>query len=136
MGLFEDFFLNFGREEDRFTSMVNNATFNPFNITCDSNYQNPQPLPNMESIFAKELNDLSNQLKVWNRDKREVQMMVKGYVFNLVESYYKNAGYVPKNALDQILEQVYNAMKQTGFRSAFSSLEDFKYHNYYGFLNR
>jgi hypothetical protein len=136
MGIFEDFFLDFGREGDRFTNMVNNATFNPFNITCDSRYQNTQPLPNMVSLFAKELNDLCHRLNVLNFGRQKIQMMVKGYVFNLVESYYKNAGYVPKNALDQILEQVYDAMQQTDFKSAFSSLDDFKYHNYYGFLNR
>jgi hypothetical protein len=68
--------------------------------------------------------------------QKNLVQMASGYVFNLVESYYNNAGYVPKNSLDQILDQVYKAMQQTGFKSAFSSLDDFKYYNYYGFLNR
>lgn len=61
--------------------------------------------------------------------------MIKGYAFNLVESYYNNAGYVPKNAIDQILEQVYAALLETNFKDEFKTLDDFKYECYYGFLN-
>jgi len=62
--------------------------------------------------------------------------MAGGYAFNLVESYYKNAGYVPKTSLDQILEQVFDAMQRTGFKNAFATLDDFKYNCYYGYLNK
>ena len=121
---------------DRYTNMVNNATFNPFKITCDPRYQNSQNLPNLQATFSKELNDLYQKLGTANINRQILVQMSTGYVFNLVESYYNNAGYVPKNSLDQILEQVYNAMQHTGFISAFSSLDDFKYNCYYGFLNR
>lgn len=122
--------------DDRFTQMVNNASFNPFKITCNPRLQNTQSVPNLVSVFTKELNDLYRILNgSGEATHKNLVQMASGYVFNLVESYYDNAGYVPKNSLDQIIEQVYNAMQQSGFRNAFPSLDDFKYYNYYGFLN-
>lgn len=122
--------------EDRYTKMIKNASINPFNITCDPNLQNRQALPNLTSVFEKELNNLYNKLSVMdNISKDMLVQMSSGYAFNLVESYYNNAGYVPKNSLDQILEQVYKAMQRTGFRTAFASIDDFKYYCYYGYLN-
>lgn len=122
--------------EDKYTRMIRNAHINPFNITCDPNLQNQQALPNLTSVFEKELNNLYGKLgAMGNVPKEMLVQMASGYTFNLVESYYNNAGYVPKNSLDQILEQVYQAMLQTGFRTAFASLDDFKYNCYYGYLN-
>ena len=122
--------------EDRYTKMIKNASINPFNITCDPNLQNQQNLPNLTSVFEQELNNLYSKLEsMGNVPKEMLVQMASGYAFNLVESYYNNAGYVPKNSLDQILEQVYKAMQQTGFRTAFGSFDDFKYNCYYGYLN-
>ena len=122
--------------EDRYTKMIKNASINPFNITCDPNLQNQQNLPNLTSVFEQELNNLYSKLEsMGNVPKEMLVQMASGYAFNLVESYYNNAGYVPKNSLDQILEQVYKAMQQTGFRTAFGSYDDFKYNCYYGYLN-
>lgn len=125
--------------EDRYTKMIRNASINPFNITCDLNLQNQQSLPNLISVFEKELNDVYSKLSVSFSggivSKDVLVRMSSGYAFNLVESYYNNAGYVPKNSLDQILEQVYKAMQRTGFRTAFASFDDFKYNCYYGYLN-
>lgn len=123
--------------EDKYTKMVKNATFNPFKITCDPRLQNSQPVPNIKSVLANELSNLYSKLSSDGQaSKKNLVSMASGYAFNLVESYYNNAGYVPKNSLDQIIEQVYQAMQQTGFRSAFDTLDDFKYNCYYGYLNR
>ena len=122
---------------DRYTEMVKNATFNPFNITCDPHLQNAQKVPNIRSVIEKELSDVYSKLSFMGQTSQEnLVRMARGYAFNLVESYYKNAGYVPKNSLDQILEQVYLAMQRTGFKNAFSSQDDFMYKCYYSFLNR
>lgn len=120
--------------DDRYTKMVINATFNPFNITCEEHLQATINLPdNFKEVFTKELNEI--YLKISHVQGFNKKDIVKGYAFNLVESYYNNAGYVPKNALDQILEQVYGAILKTNFREEFETLDDFKYECYYAFLN-
>lgn len=122
---------------DKYAMMVKNATFNPFKITCEPRLQNAQQVPNLRDVFAKELKDLYERLvEVGRADRENLISMAGGYAFTLVESYYKNAGYVPKTSLDQILEQVYDAMQQSGFKTAFPTLDDYKYNCYYGFLNR
>lgn len=123
--------------EDRYAQMVKSATFNPFKITCEPHLQNTQQVPNLRDVFAKELGELYAKLNAMGEaSQKNLISMASGYAFNLVESYYNNAGYVPKNSLDQILEQVFEAMQKTGFRTAFSNLDDFKYNCYYGYLNR
>ena len=129
--------LHQGTIEDKYTDMVKNAAFNPFKITCDPHLQNAQKVPNIISVLEKELSEVYSKLSSMGQTSQEnLVRMAKGYAFNLVESYYKNAGYVPKNSLDQILEQVYLAMRRTGFKNAFSSQDDFMYKCYYSFLNR
>lgn len=124
-------------KEDRFAQMVRAASFNPFNITCDPGMQNTTHVPDIRTVMINELNNLYDRLSMTGlqNDKETSLTIVKGYAFNLVEQYYNNAGYVPKNSLDEILEQTYDAMKRTGFRNAFATLDDFKYHLYYGFLH-
>lgn len=122
--------------EDRFTKMIKSSSYNPFNISCDPQLQNRQNLPNLRETFERELNNLyrkANQLG--DVSQKTLIQLARGYAFSLVESYYNNAGYVPKNSLDQILEQVFDAMQNTGFSRAFATEEDFKYNCYYGFLN-
>lgn len=120
--------------EDRYTKMVKEATFNPFNITCDPKLQNNTNVPDLRVVFSRELDNLGS--KVANVQGYNLKDLVAGYAFNLVESYYNNAGYVPKNSLDQILEQVYDALKTTRLKSVFSTLDDLKYHCYYGYLHQ
>ncbi len=126
------------RTDDRFSKMVKNATFNPFNITCDPRFENRNKLPDLRDVFTRELTNTYNRLVDFNEANniKALTSMVTGYTFNLVESYYNNAGYVPKNTLDEILEQVYDAIQQTGFKALRWSLDDFKYNCYYGYLNR
>ncbi len=127
-----------GQEDDRYSRMVKNATFNPFNITCDPNLENKNEMPDFRAVFTNELTNTYNRLVAFNEanNRETLTSMITGYTFNLVESYYKNAGYVPKNTLDKILEQVYDAIQQTGFRVLNWTLDDFKYNCYYGYLNK
>ena len=123
--------------DDRYSVMVKNATFNPFNITCDPRFQNENKMPDYRAVFTRELKNSYNRLVSFNEsnNQKALTSMVTGYTFNLVKSYYNNAGYVPKNTLDELLEQVYDAIQQTGFRALGWSLDDFKYNCYYGYLN-
>lgn len=122
-----------GGENDRYATMINQSTFNPFNLTTNPALQNPTKLPNFLPVFMKELSSmLSNDIL---RGVQSEQDIVKGYVFNLVESYYKNAGYVPKNTLDEILSDVYTALERIRKESIFPTEDNFKYQMYYCFLN-
>ena len=62
MGLFDLFSKNSVNKEDinedRFSKMIKNASFNPFKITCEPSLQNTRTLPDLRSTFIRELNDL------------------------------------------------------------------------------
>lgn len=122
-----------GGENDRYATMINQSTFNPFNLTTNPALQNPNKLPNFLPVFMKELSSMLNNDIL--RGVQSEQDIVKGYVFNLVESYYKNAGYVPKNTLDEILSDVYTALERIRKESIFPIEDNFKYQMYYCFLN-
>lgn len=122
-----------GGENDRYATMINQSAFNPFNLTTNPALQNPNKLPNFLPVFAKELSSTLNNSVL--RGIQSEQEIVKGYVFNLIESYYNNAGYVPKNTLDEILSEVYKALESIGKESVFPSKDNFKYQMYDCFLN-
>ena len=119
--------------KDRYSVMVETTSFNPFNITTETRLQNPNRLPNLRPVFVKELSSMLNN-KVLTGIQND-QEIVKSYVFNLVESYYNNAGYVPKNTLDEILSEVYKALQAISRESIFPSEDNLKYQMYYCFLN-
>lgn len=118
--------------KDKYSTMVENSNFNPFNITTDERLQGGQPLPNLLDVFKRELkSSLNNTVLLSNLGAKQI---VQSYVFNLAESYYNNAGYIPKVILDQIIEQVYKALLQIDTK-AFTSLDELKYAVYYSLLN-
>jgi len=117
---------------DKYSRMVANAMFNPFNITIDPSLQNATRLPDMTDVFRQELNNTFSHMRGYMDDMK----IVTSYIFNLAESYYNNAGYIPKNTLDEIIEAVYNALKQTPYRDAVSNLDALKYNVYYSLLNK
>ena len=119
--------------KDRYSVMVETTSFNPFNITTETRLQNPNRLPNLRPVFVKELSSMLNN-KVLTGIQSD-QEIVKSYVFNLVESYYNNAGYVPNNTLDEILSEVYKALQTIRRESIFPSEDNLKYQMYYCFLN-
>ena len=65
-----------------------------------------------------------------------IEEAISGYVFNMMESYYKNAGFIPKAISDVIIEQIYEAVKQTKYSSYLQNLEQFKYKTYWAFTHR
>lgn len=117
---------------DRYAKMVEQTSFNPFNITINPTLQNTQALPNYQAVFKRELRQtLSNKIIISNIGEKQA---IKSYVFNMAESYFNNAGYIPQNTLDEIILQIYNAANELGTKS-FKSLDDFKYEVYYMLLN-
>lgn len=122
-----------GKIIDRYSAMIENSSFNPFNLTVEPSLQNTQRLPDMIGVFQRELSSLlCNELLQQVQSPKD---MVKGYIFNLVESYYNNAGYVPKNTLDEIFSQCYTALSNIGQQNIFSSKDELFYEMYFCFLN-
>ncbi len=118
---------------DKYSKMVEEAAFNPFNITTKPSLQNNPPLPpEFLGVFRKELNEL-----LCNPMARQmgVEQLFRGYVFNMVESYYNNAQYVPKSTVDAIIEMCYQAVINPSDTASIGSLEDIKYKIYYSFLH-
>lgn len=125
---------NIKEMKDRYSEMVESSTFNPFNITTNPMLQNAIPLPDgMEPIFKQELMRIYSS-PVARQHLGNMQILT-GYVFNMVESYYKNAGYVPKNTVDAIIELCYHAVSTTAYGAFLESLDGVKYHVYYSLLN-
>ncbi|NCC18359.1 MAG: hypothetical protein EOM29_05410 [Bacteroidia bacterium] len=114
---------------DKYSIMVQESSFNPFKITIDPSKQNMVALPEMMNIFQNELKDiLSNQDLM---DNLGADQLFQAYVFEMVESYFNNAGFVPKSTVDAIIEQCYVAVQQTDFIDKITSLEQMKYQIYY-----
>lgn len=123
--------------EEKYAKMVEEATFNPLKITNDPALQNNPPLPDFFfETFKKELSDLYNALGFIQIGPKEAKDFFRGYVGGLVESYYENAGYVPKTTVDAIIKDCYKAVQQTQCCKTLGTLDEVMYWVYYGFLNR
>lgn len=109
---------------DKYVMMIKSASSNPFNISCDPALQNPQPLPDLTVHFVNDLNIIVSSVS--HKSNEALEKNALSYVCDLIDSYYKNAGYVPKNTLDQVLLQVYEAIRQTVFSNVFKCFDDFK----------
>lgn len=124
--------LSGSNSKDRYAEMVDNASFNPFNITTDRALQNTSQLPDLKSVF---INELSKSFSMLSEHMDELNILTS-YIFNLAESYYNNAGYIPKNTLDEIIESVYSAYQSTIYYNSSVTLDKIKYQIYYNLLNR
>lgn len=115
-------------KEDRYSDMVRMANINPFNLTVEPLLNRELKFGNMIPIFTKELN--STVPHMLNRGYSELAA-VEAYAFNMVESYYNHAGFVPKAMVDVIVEQIYIATNQTIYAGRIGSIDDFKYKLYW-----
>ena len=120
--------------KDKFSTMVENAPFNPFKITTNPSLQPTPALPDMVAVFKKELTEYYNIPGI--RQQLDEMQIFSAYVFNMVESYFNNAGYVPKNTVDAIIEQCYKALSQTSYGSFLGTLDQVKSYMYHNFLTR
>lgn len=115
----------FGR--DTFTEMVENAVYNPFGITTEPTLQNFPPLPDLHNIFKAELLNLFKTTDLKELGHIEIFIL---YVYRLVKSYHENAGHVPKNTVDAMIEQCHEAIKETLYGWYIPSLDEMKYKIY------
>jgi tetratricopeptide (TPR) repeat protein len=118
---------------DKYASMVRNSGFNPFKISVEPSMQNPNHLPNYVDVFRRELSSSLSNPAI--RQALGEEQIITSYIFNLVESYYNNAGYVPKNTIDEIIDQVYTALTRLN-NTCFRDIDSLKYKVYFSFLNR
>jgi hypothetical protein len=118
-------------KEDRYSEMVRNTSFNPFNITTDPSLNCNLTFGDLTDVFEKEIIDHMSSL----HGIVPTNQIINGYIFNLIESYYKNAGYVPKAAMDIIIEQVFDALQRTPY-CIYKDIDQFKYNIYWGFTHK
>ena len=80
------------------------------------------PIPDCVDTFKIDL------LSIYNNSNRgdEIRLFIS-YVDNIVEAYYENEGYVPKNTVDAIVEQCDQAIKGTLFAWNLPTLDELKY---------
>lgn len=119
-------------KEDMYSQMIRNTSYNPFNLTCDPEANRYLKFGDMVSIFRDEL---SSTISMTSSHGMPAKEAVKGYTFNMIESYYNNAGYVPKAMADAIMEQIYEALQQTQYCNCIS-LDTLKYEMYWAFTHR
>ena len=98
-----------------------------FRITAKPELQMFPPFPDSIDRFKRELLSIYNNSSS-NRG-REMEIFIS-YVVNIVESYYYNIGYVPKNTVDAIVEQCDQAINGTLLAWALPSLDEKKYKVY------
>lgn len=107
---------------DKYSKMIDEAKINPLHITNDPQFQSHR-LPDLTDVFRRELIDLVDNPYMREFGYRGV---IGGYAYNMITSYYNNAGFVPKTIVDQILEMVYNAIKTSQYSFMLESLEELK----------
>ena len=120
-------------KEDRYSEMVRTATFNPLKLTVNPLLNSGLQFGNMISIFKKEL---CSTVPLMVGNGYSAKEAIEAYTFNMIESYYNNAGYVPKAMSDVIFEQIYDAAKQTIYANHIGSIDDFKYKMYWTFTHQ
>ena len=116
----------FGR--DAFTEMVEKAVYNPFGITAEPTLQKFPPLPDLQMTFKAEMVSLYETTDL--KELGHIQFFIL-YVYGLVKSYYENAGFVPKNTVDAMIEQCHEAIKETLYGWYIPSLDEMKYKIYH-----
>lgn len=122
---------------DECAELVIQSSFNPFKISLDYAENQNLQFGDLTSVFKKEIQEFvdmfGDDVDFWR-----MQEIMGGYAYNMVDSYYKNAGFVPKAILDAILTQIYRAAQSTtkGNLLRDKDLRAFKYRMYYNFTHK
>lgn len=128
------------RLSDSNSKMVQETAFNPFNITTDWALNSNLSFGEMSDVFCEEIESLLSKLEksMTSMIPSVFDKVMDGYTFNILESYYKNAGYIPKIIMDEILEQIYFAAKKSSYGRFLDDfpLDKFVYKQYYNMTHR
>lgn len=121
---------------DRYAELVDNTDFNPFNIVTSLAANQHLNFGDLTSVFRSEIENIC--LNVGGTlNATFFYRIVCGYTCNMIESYYKRAGYVPKLIMDRIIDQVYKSSKSCSYGEyLLVSFEDFKYKMYFDLTHR
>ncbi len=120
-------------KEDKYSQMIENSNFNPFNVTTNEWLNSDLIWNDLTSVFKRELEMVIPKAGMYGLTPRKAFV---SYAFNGIESYYKNAGHVPKAIVDVILEEMYEALQQTRYADIIDSLEDLKNEIYFALTHR
>lgn len=123
--------------EDRYSKMVRDTSFNPFNISLRPEDNDNILFSDLTTVFKQELDNIFGNLQEELNQNIFIQLLTS-YAFSMIESYFNNAGMVPKRIMDEILRQIYSACSMTNQSRCLRqfSLDDFKYHLYYGLTHK
>ena len=113
---------------DKYSEIIDKATFNPFNITNNPKLVPVQKFPDMTPVFKREIEETLDLFKDGDHEPHVWGDVLCGYTYSLLESYYKSAGYIPKVMMDEIIAQVFKALRMSKYASRFAevTLIDFK----------
>lgn len=75
---------------DKYSRMVENTSFNPFNITTDRNANQNLRFGDLTEVFTNELNDIFNNFGP-SISMEIFDQILSGYTFNIIESYYNSS---------------------------------------------
>ena len=126
--------LNLYYKEDRYSEMIRQTSFNPFRLTVAPLYNSGLQFGDMVDVFKNELEISIERSQMVGIPVTEA---FSGYLFNRIEDYFNNAGFVPKVIADTIIEQVYAALRKTKYsHRIIDSLDDVKYVMYYNLTHR
>ena len=138
MGIFDNIFRSQPKSDslsDKYAAIVDSTSFNPFKITTNPSLNQNLRFGDLTEVFKKEIEQtIQNTEGLGLLDKSFFyNTVLKGYTFNLLESYFNKAGYIPKLIMDMILKQIYNAAKQTSKAHYLNdiSFDDYCYDMYY-----
>ena len=123
---------------DKYYQIINNARYNPFKITTNPILNSNCTLTDLTHIIKKEIEDLYDMIGRKLHSPKEWMEYLSSYIFSLLESYYKNAGYIPKVMMDEIIKQVFNALTASRYAAKFASLSliDLKDMMYYALTTK
>lgn len=120
-------------KEDKYSEMIRSTNFNPFRLTVEPSLNRNLRLGNMVDIFKQELEDTIKRMEGFGMPIDEI---IGGYIFNMIESYYNNAGYVPKVIVDDIIEQIYTAIKKSRYAYSITDISEMKYRMYWNLTHQ
>ena len=122
------------RLNDMYSQMVETASFNPFRITTDYLANTGLQLGDLVDVFQKELEERLTICK----ELMPEDMVMSVYCFDMLKTYFQHGGYIPKLMMDEIIDQVFEAMQKTtvGHHFPSSLLEKFRYKMYHDLTHK
>ena len=114
------------------TQMVLTAKSNNYNIIIEKSYNSGMVWNNMCEVYKQELQIVAARL---NDGSSNWETWVSYYAEQQIIGYYNSIGYVPKNTIDRICEDVFQAAKELEYNYSVESIEQLKFKVFFDLTN-